>query len=153
MQTFLPYPDFRLSAIALDNRRLGKQRVEGWQILEVLRSKREKPYNSTGWMHHPAVLMWEGYEHSLATYTLAVIGEWQRRAFNDSMLARVSDRLQELHGGFTKANPPWLGDQRLHSSHRAALLFKDPEFYGKNSWNESPGINYWWPTKEKSNGA
>jgi hypothetical protein len=28
MQTFLPYPDFTASALVLDPRRLGKQRVE-----------------------------------------------------------------------------------------------------------------------------
>ena len=37
MQTFLPYPDFTQSAKTLDYRRLGKQRVEAWQILNALR--------------------------------------------------------------------------------------------------------------------
>ena len=36
MQTFLPYPDFERSAKVLDNKRLGKQRVEVLQILNVL---------------------------------------------------------------------------------------------------------------------
>ena len=35
MQTFLPYPDFARSARCLDNRRLGKQRVESYQILRA----------------------------------------------------------------------------------------------------------------------
>lgn len=35
MQTFLPYPDFALSAKVLDNKRLGKQRLEAKQILEI----------------------------------------------------------------------------------------------------------------------
>lgn len=36
MQTFLPYPDFAQSAACLDNKRLGKQRVECLQILRAL---------------------------------------------------------------------------------------------------------------------
>jgi len=36
MNTFLPYPDFVKSAQCLDYRRLGKQRVEAWQIYLAL---------------------------------------------------------------------------------------------------------------------
>jgi hypothetical protein len=36
MQTFLPYPDFRKSAEVLDRQRLGKQRVEGLQLINSL---------------------------------------------------------------------------------------------------------------------
>ncbi|MDQ1681515.1 MAG: hypothetical protein QOH99_56, partial [Frankiaceae bacterium] len=35
MQTFLPYADFGASARVLDDRRLGKQRVETLQILRA----------------------------------------------------------------------------------------------------------------------
>jgi len=36
--------------------------------------------------------------------------------------------------------PPWLGDQKFHASHRAALLFKEPRFYLKFAWKEEPAI-------------
>jgi hypothetical protein len=35
MQTFLPYASFEETAHILDYRRLGKQRVEGWQIIPL----------------------------------------------------------------------------------------------------------------------
>ena len=54
MQTFLPYPDLRDSVACLDSKRLGKQRVECLQILNVLEGRR------TGWQNHPAVKMWAG---------------------------------------------------------------------------------------------
>jgi hypothetical protein len=54
VQTFLPYPDFRSTARVLDQRRLGKQRVEA---LQVLRGLIRPGY---GWRHHPAVKMWAG---------------------------------------------------------------------------------------------
>ena len=41
MQTFLPYADLRDSVVCLDNKRLGKQRVECLQILNVLAWRRE----------------------------------------------------------------------------------------------------------------
>ena len=65
MQTFLPYTSFEDVARTLDRKRLGKQRVEGMQILNVL----AKPPNYTGaWVHHPAVKMWRGYEDALKQY-------------------------------------------------------------------------------------
>ena len=57
MQTFLPYNDFKKTAACLDNRRLGKQRVEAYQILRIISGKR----TSGGWLRHPAVLMWKGF--------------------------------------------------------------------------------------------
>ena len=39
MQTFLPYPDFQLSAECLDYKRLGKQRLEAFQLLVALEDK------------------------------------------------------------------------------------------------------------------
>jgi hypothetical protein len=54
MQTFLPDRDFAVCAATLDNRRLGKQRLEAYQILRTLRGL------SPGWSHHPAVAMWRG---------------------------------------------------------------------------------------------
>lgn len=36
MQTFVPFPDFARSAAVLDDKRLGKQRVEVLQIVRAL---------------------------------------------------------------------------------------------------------------------
>jgi hypothetical protein len=41
--------------------------------------------------------------------------------------------------------PPWLGDNKFHSAHRSALLFKDFAYYSKFGWDESPELNYVWP--------
>lgn len=48
MQTFLPYASFVDSARALDLERLGKQRVETFQLLRALTAP------DHGWRHHPA---------------------------------------------------------------------------------------------------
>lgn len=59
MQTFLPYSSFSKSASVLDNKRLGKQRVECLQILKALSDP------AYGWQNHPAVKMWKGYTDRL----------------------------------------------------------------------------------------
>ena len=58
MQTFLPYPSKRESLDALDNKRLNKQILECYQILNILTGNSK----SNAWRNHPAVLMWEGAE-------------------------------------------------------------------------------------------
>lgn len=61
MQTFLPYADFRRCAEILDDKRLGKQRVETLQIMQVLVRLRWdnalgeiEAFEPRGWRNHPA---------------------------------------------------------------------------------------------------
>ncbi len=82
MQTFLPYPNFHLTAECLDNKRLGKQRVEAWQVLRALRGE------TKGWVNHPATVMWRGHEQSLILYGLVISTEWRKRGFQDVMTDR-----------------------------------------------------------------
>jgi hypothetical protein len=84
VQTFLPYHDFDQSAQALDDRRLGKQRVETLQLLNALL----KP-DAKGWRNHPATLMWKGYERALIRYGVAICREWVRRGHADTCNLRL----------------------------------------------------------------
>lgn len=69
MNTFLPYPSFRHSAACLDDKRLGKQRVE---TIQILRAHLDDGY---GWQNHPAVRMWRGYSFQLAEYGIVICRE------------------------------------------------------------------------------
>lgn len=141
MQTFLPYPDFRECARVLDYRRLGKQRVEAWQILKTIGLGE----SAKGWRNHPAVLMWHGYEESLKAYGREMCLEWSARGYTDNMLERFA-----CSG--TVLTPTWLGDDRIHLSHQSNLIRKDYEYY-KPLFPEAPeGLAYFWVTKEKTNG-
>lgn len=137
MQTFLPYPSFVESAAVLDYKRLGKQRVETWQILRALRGE------TKGWVNHPATRMWRGYESALAFYGWVMADEWQMRGYKDSMAQRFIDA-QLQYGEMVK--PPWLGDSKLHLSHQSNLVRKLPEFYGDKFPGVSPDLEYVWPT-------
>lgn len=136
MQTFLPYPSLRQTGMCLDYRRLGKQRVEAYQILNILTGKTDK----LGWRSHPAVLMWKGYELMLGVYMDTMIDCWIERGYRNNMRKT----------GFTNAvAPPWFGSEALHASHRSNLLRKDPTYYGAFGWAEGPHLPYVWPvTKE-----
>lgn len=140
MQTFLPYPDFTRCAQALDRQRLGKQRVEVVQLLRALAG------DTAGWGRHPATLMWRGHERALARYGLAVCREWVARGYRDN----CAETIRTLAARFTwSPRPRWLGDERLHASHRAALLHKLPEHYEPLGWGPVPAdYTYHWPTKE-----
>jgi hypothetical protein len=137
MQTFLPLPDFAASARVLDWRRLGKQRVEAWMLHDLLVNPESR---WQGWRHHPVVRMWRGHEDALAQYFWAVVTEWKRRGYRSVIT------LPEPGGRIVL--PPWLGDVRLHASHRSNLLRKAPEWYGQFGWIESPDMAYWWPGRE-----
>ena len=131
MQTFLPYADFVKTAQVLDYRRLGRQRVEAYQILRTLSGISE------GWSNHPAVRMWKGYELALSAYMNAMIREWVCRGYKNRML------LVELSEPYPF--PPWLGKPEFHAAHRSNLLRKNPEYYRKY-WPEEPAdLDYVWP--------
>lgn len=142
IQTFLPFPDFAESARCLDRSRLGKQRVEAMQIL------RTNLGHSDGWASHPAVLMWRGHDQALASYGYVIAEEWRARGYTDSALPFFVDFLANCPDWSDSLAPPWLGDPRFHASHRAALLHKDPVWYGRFGWTETPALDYFWPTKE-----
>lgn len=151
MQTFLPYPSYAKSARVLDNKRLGKQRVECKQILRALGVLIGGLRGSgRGWVHHPAVVMWRGYEHSLCNYAIAMCKEWRRRGFADSLLDEFVAAQRAIRGGWRlfRPRPAFVGNRAFHASHRSNLLRKDPNYYGQFGWVEPADLPYFWPGKD-----
>ena len=148
MQTFVPYTDMYESAAVLDNKRLNKQLLEGRQIYSILSSGRTKG----GWVRHPAVLMWKGYDNALFEYLIAIKYECDERSISTE---KNWDAIQEMYDwnwdrGDNIVMPPWWGDERIHESHRNNLYVKDPEYYAEFG-NDSrvtccDTCNYFWPT-------
>jgi hypothetical protein len=154
MQTFLPYADFRRCARVLDVRRLGKQRVE---VLQILRAGAR---TSGGWVHHPAVLMWRGYEEALARYGLDITQRWCALGHADTCAVKITDDYRTLYGGDTVrtqrelrdagALPPWLGNRALHRSHQSSLVRKDPAHYRQFFPSVPDDLPYVWPVTAAS---
>ncbi|WP_329228493.1 MSMEG_6728 family protein [Streptomyces sp. NBC_01460] len=153
MQTFLPYADFRRSALALDPRRLGKQRVEAIQVLRGL------TVPGHGWRHHPAVRMWTGYQEALVRYGLDVCAVWSAEGRADTCAATLRQDLAASLGRTTVRTaaglaaegelPPWLGDEAFHRSHRSALVRKDPDHYRPLFPDTPPDEPYVWPSSDR----
>lgn len=149
MQTFLPYESYELSAKVLDNRRLGKQRVETMQIMLALVDRK-------GWIHHPATKMWQGYEFSLLYYQYAMCWEWHMvRGFEDSCLRTTAEifwNYQHLLGNYVldlvNIPPWWLGDESFHLSHQSNLVRKDPKHYSKIFPDVPVDLGYVWPSHQ-----
>ena len=153
MQTFLPHPGFRDSALTLDRRRLGKQRVEALQVLRGL------TVPGYGWRRHPAVRMWTGYEEALVRYGLDVCRVWREQGHQDSCAASLVAGLAECRPGepvrdqreLAEAGelPPWLGDEAFHRSHRSALVRKEPAVYAELFPGVPDDLPYVWPRSDR----
>lgn len=137
MQTFLVTPRYVDTATLLDYRRLGKQRVEAWQILRALAGL------SKGWTNHPAVKMWEGYEYSLGIYGSVMCTEWARRGYTDNMRERFVEVCRVTPN---TGRPDWTTNESFHLSHKSNLVRKMPEFYGPLFPGVPDDLPYLWPS-------
>jgi hypothetical protein len=117
VNTFLPYDDFEKIAKVLDNKRLGKQRVEGMQILNILLNIDP---TRQGWKNHPVVVQWRGHTEALKDYVNIMIREWIRRGFRNSMILYDTGKYEM----------PWFVKcKAVNLSHQASLLRKNKEHY------------------------
>lgn len=142
MQTFLPYPDFNSSARVLDRQRLGKQRVETLQIMSALMT-------GTGWVNHPATLMWRRYEWALLRYQKAICDEWLERGYKDTCYEKT-ELLYNRHRRWTEELiwPNWLGIEGFHISHQSNLMRKDRAYYSQYFPLIPDYMEYVWPHEE-----
>ena len=123
MQTFLPQSDYYVSAAILDSKRLNKQILECYQILNVLSGKSP----TGGWRNHPAVLMWKGFERGLWSYVQAMIAEAKSRGIktenNEANLNNLKDMCWDDWGNNI---PDYFQDEnkllRIVTTHRANLF-------------------------------
>ena len=135
VNTFLPYADFVQVAQSLDDRRLGKQRVEALQILKANLGL------TVGWRNHPAAVMWRGHEGMLAKYAITMCNEWEKRGYVDNTKGQVIE-LMKLYKLIPIKKPWWLGAEKFHESHQSNLKRKLPEYY---DFDVDDDIPYKWP--------
>jgi hypothetical protein len=149
MQTFLPYEDFAASAAVLDNKRLGKQRVE---TLQVMKSLTVGGGLHGGWSKHPASRMWAGHLSYLMEYQEACVAEWTSRRsvntgeyFKDTCLEKTADFYTSVAELEAPDDRPWfLGHAAFHLAHRSNLIRKDREFYLPMFGNLPDDLEYIW---------
>lgn len=138
MQTFLPYKDFYQSGKILDNKRLGKQRVEVLQMLNKIHGLTK----GRGWTNHPCTKMWCETPNALVEYGLQICTAWIEKGYKDTCYEKIKKHFKP---NLTKNMPDWLGREDLHTSHKSKLIQKNKEFY-KHLWPEVPeNLEYVWP--------
>jgi hypothetical protein len=156
MQTFVPYDDYYKIGQSLDDKRLGKQRVEAMQILNCL-------YKPNRWQNHPAVRMWQGFHEALKHYQNWIMMAWMERGFKNKMKwAKTNTTF------YTFKRPWWFGNEDIHRTHRMMLVRKSIEVYLKRGdtktfeWYANQGWHleyienldnfegYIWPIKTKT---
>jgi len=161
MQTFVPHTDsFERIARELDNKRLHKQTLEGWQVLLAL--TKLDPNNNhrdpKGWVNHPVAIMWRGHEKLLVSYLAATYFEWRSRGFKSTMLPKIYSTFDHaLSLGRVSDEltfPVWMQNtdayEQIASTHRVALLRKQYDWYSQFGWPEDTGkrpdyYQYLWP--------
>jgi hypothetical protein len=161
MQTFLVSTNTLKAARALDNKRLNKQILEGYQILNVLSGR-----SKTGaWRNHPAVLMWKGYEHGLWKYIKGMVSEASLRGIKtENNVKNLNALYAECAEDWGNEHPSFWRDEnkvmRIITTHRANLFKKDPIYYVKYQYAVDSPYNapccpdrkepckYYWPTHQ-----
>ena len=159
MQTFLPHSNSLDAARALDNKRLNKQILEGYQILKVLSGASP----SGAWRNHPAVLMWKGYEHGLWDYIRSMIDIASLRGIKtENNVKNLNELYKQYSEDWGNEHPAFWRDEnkvmRIITTHRANLFKKDPIYYVKYQYAVDSPYNapccpdrkepckYYWPT-------
>jgi len=162
MQTFLPHTNSLDAARALDNKRLNKQILEGYQILKVLSGASP----SGAWRNHPAVLMWKGYEHGLWSYIRSMVDIASLRGIKtENNVKNLNELYKQYSEDWGNEHPAFWRDEnkvmRIITTHRANLFKKDPIYYIKYQYAVDSPYNapccpdrkepckYYWPTHVK----
>jgi len=151
MQTFITTTNgWRDVAKTLDNKRLNKQALEGWQIMLTLLELDPEGNHRTpkGWVNHPAVKMWRGHEHELLMYVGSMALEWVHRGYKTTLHEKALNTFARgVATGKTTAKSPapsWMLDtpkfEAIASSHRTALLAKNYGWYSQFGWAEDTGV-------------
>jgi hypothetical protein len=136
MQTFLPYADFERSLACLDRARLGKQRVETFQIISTIEN------NKKAWSNHPAVLMWHNCIPALKHYYNLSLEAWADRGYKNIKLTPIT--IED-----TIVYPEWFGLEAFHLSHQSNLIRKNAEYYRPIFGEDvSDALPYYWPTQQ-----
>lgn len=166
---FVIVPDIYKTAELLDNKRLGKQRVEAKQIIDILENYDNTRTFAKGWSNHPATKSWIGFTNHLKVYYNIICREWIKRGFTQNMsLYSIDESLfniipttfDGISINFDKtlinqySFPVWFSFYPFYMSHQAALCRKDPlhyKFLLRDEIKPFLELGYLWPCNIPNN--
>lgn len=140
MQTFLLHENHQITARMLDYKRLGKQRLESTQLMDVLLRKAGLLVDGkSGWDNHVAVGYWYRENDSLnflpalIQYTDVMIAEWINRGYKNTIDTSKWKQIVAENQDKFQLNPnAGLWNEKIDliiESHRARVLQKDTNYY------------------------
>ena len=144
---WMPYPNMRLSAHVLSAALLGRQTAACVRILRLIAGHRD---NRTD-LYNIGTVAWSSHPEALVLYLDYCVSELNLRGQNrgiPSPRSRVGVKLYQIPAEWSQndpAVPEWLGVERIHASHRAALLAKDPGWFAQFAWSEPRVRALAWP--------
>lgn len=166
MQTFLLYKAkersiqeilnvFKKTALILDNKRLGKQRVEARDILVILgnkkpswMSKKQFHFLLRRYSNHPAVKQWKDSEYFLFMYLVFIVFYWKFKGYKDNCLKQAEKFVfKETKLFLNNKFPEFVFNQRFITAHRSNLLRKDLIYYRK-FFHCKKDLSYLWYNTE-----
>lgn len=146
----------------LDYQRLGKQRVEARQIIDILEFYDLNGFiPDQGWIDHKVTKMWKGHTKALKCYFNEVVKYWIKLGYENNYELYENVECEIIRCKFDgkkaifekEANentfPISFSFPPFHFSHRAALYMKNPDYYSYLiDENTKPYIRkgYLWPT-------
>jgi len=171
VQTFLPYPDFKKSLQALDYRRLGKQRLEAYQIIRILkvasqskvyRDGKEEAKQAYGTIRRGADdeankgrrmnARWHkfggGYGRHPAVRMwnghINALKHYYNLAIDEWVKRGYRNNMHKMKISGKINYPRWFGRDEFHAAHRSNMLRKDYCYYSQYGWSEPPDLPYLW---------
>lgn len=141
MQIFLPFPDLVKSLKALDNVRLGKQRVEAFQLFLAYHKKYVLKQEKVAWTEHIVFRMLFSdnycYLDFLKHYIVLCCREYGSRKSEKTgkyfQNTKMDENIKTYNLQLTAQQienlqyPFWFGNQSFHDSHKAMLFHKGKE--------------------------
>lgn len=133
--TFVTHDDPRETAKLLDRARLGKQRLEAKQIIDILSNVPMKNSTKVSSRKHPAIDMWQGHIVALKFYFNCITKRWIKRGYKNTMelydIKETKELLTEIETKTPKLFPWWFFCPLLQLSHQCSLYRKNNEYYSK----------------------
>lgn len=149
MITYMPLPSILDSVAALPSGVLRPQLIDCLNILEHLSGFR------AGMLYAPAVQMWVGAARGLFIYTDAIQERMDAEKLSSPSIQVTKDKIriattmileQEAFAEHpSDSSPFWLGDDRVHASHRSRLLTNYPQAVSRFNWTEPQHLTIFWP--------
>lgn len=134
-----------------NRKRLGKQRVEAYQIWTVLVLGVKANYTNS-----PISRMWNGYTDALSVYLYICCKVWEERGYRNEKMAqylsmyKINELVKPYLDGEKKLEyPSWFGKDEFHDSHKAMLYHKGKLNSELNHYQDfepfSHITQYYWP--------